>query len=874
MRDEVDAELEFHIAMRERELMARGHDRESARRIAHEMLGDLPTVRQRMETLGMERDRAVSTSRWWSEIGGDVTFALRQLRRAVGFTLVATLTLALGMGATTAVFSLLHAVVLRPLPFDQPERVVSLSETYEDRAGGSLSAPAYVEWQRAATSLSHMAPLEYWSFNLTGDDQPERVRGARVGAQFFGVFGVQPLLGRTFARADDQAGNEHVVVLSHGLWTQRFAADPAIVGRQVRLDGEVFDVIGVMPEFFDYLENAERLWVPLVLSKSRLSHPDEHYLDVVGRLREGSTIEGAMAEAVPVTRLMVERAPLEYRDRALHVTPFSDQVGGPYRSRLLLLLGCVGFVLLIACANVSNLLLARGAGRAREIAIRGALGAGRQRVVRQLITESAVLALLGTALGCGLAVFGVKALVALAPPGIPRLRDAGVSGAALAFALVVSALCTLTFGLLPALRTSRLNLQGTLREGGRGAMSFVRDRLRSTLIAGEVALALVLLTGAGLLVRTAIAMQRVDTGFDPSHLVTARVTLPEEAYRDRDRLEGFFRRVTEELRATPGIRAASATSQSPLGAGGSGNGLMSSEKPIDPKYMVEARSRFIDPTHFRTMGIRLIEGRDFTDTDVRGAPRVMILSRRVADLMFPGQSALGRRVACCEGSPQDPMWKEVIGVVEDVSADSLLTPGSRPIFYVPISQIPDVGWDWIQRTMTIVVRHDGNETAAIAAMRAVIHASDPTIPLFDVATMNTRFQRHFADSRFNTMLLSSLAVVGLLLAAVGIYGVISYFVGQRTQEIGVRMALGASVRQVVTMVSWQGLRPVLAGIAVGFALSLAATRLLAGVLYGVTPNDPLTFAGVALLLLLVALGAALVPARRAARVPPTEALGG
>lgn len=872
VHDEVDAELEFHLAMRERELMARGHSPEEARRLALQKLGDLPHVRRQMETLGMERDRAAHASRWWSEVTGDVHFAARQLRRSLGFTLVAVVTLALGMGATTAVFSLLHAIVLRPLPFDHPERVVSLSETYENGPGGSLSAPAFVTWQRAAGSLSHMAPVEYWSFNLADDVQPERVRGARVGAAFFGVFGVQPLLGRTFLPTDDQAGNEHVVVLSHGLWRQRFDANPAIVGTQVRLDGEVYDVIGVMPERFDYLDNAERLWVPLVLSAQRLSHPDEHYLDVVGRLREGATIAGAMAEAVPVTRQMVELAPLEYRDRSLHVTPFDEQVGGPYRNRLLLLLGCVAFVLLIACANVANLLLARGAARAREIAIRGALGAGRRRVMRQLITESAVLATLGAVLGCGLAMLGVKAVVAFAP-SVPRLRDASVSGPALLFALGVTAMCTLVFGLLPALRASRFNLQGTLREGGRGSSGIVRDRLRTTLIAGEVALALVLLTGAGLLVRTAIAMHQVDTGFDPSNVVSARVTLPAEAYPDRERLEQFFRQVTDELRSTPGIRAASVTSQSPLGVGGSGNGLMSADKPIDPRYLLEARSRFIDPAHFPTMGIRLIEGRNFTDRDVRGAPRVMVISRAVAEAMFPGQSAIGKRLACCEGSPQDPMWKEVVGVVENVAADSLLVRPARPIFYIPTAQIPDGAWDWIQRTMTIVVRHDGNETSAIASIRAAVRAADRSIPLFDIANMNTRFQRAYALSRFNTMLLSALAIVGLLLAAVGIYGVISYFVGQRTQEIGVRIALGASVRQVVTMVSWQGLRPVLAGIAAGCLLSLAATRLLAGALYKVTPNDPLTFIGVALLLLVVALGAAFVPARRAARVPPTEALG-
>jgi predicted permease len=480
---------------------------------------------------------------------------------------------------------------------------------------------------------------------------------------------------------------------------------------------------------------------------------------------------------------------------------------------------------------------------------------------------------IGAALGAGLAVAGVRALVTLAPSGVPRLRDAHVSGITLAFALASGLLCTLVFGLLPALRASRSNLQGALREGGRGS-GYVRDRLRAVLMAGEVALALVLLTGAGLLIRTAIAMQRVDTGFDPTGVMTARVTLPRDVYAGRERIEQLFTRVVEQLRQTPGIQAATVTSQSPLGSGGSGNGLVDADKPIDPKFFLDARSRFVDPGHFRTLGIRLLEGRDFTEQDIRGAPRVMIVSKRVANLMFPGKSAIGKRVGCCEGSVEDPAWKEVVGVVADVTADSLLTGDTRPIFYIPYKQVPDVAWDWIQRTMTIVVRHTGTDAAAAAAIRGAVRAADATIPVFDLATMNTRFRRAYAQSRFNTMLLSTLGIAGLLLAAVGVYGVIGYVVGQRTQEIGVRMALGASTRDVVALVSWQGMRPVMAGIAAGLVLSIGATRLLTSALYGVSPNDPVTIASVVVLLALVAWCAALIPARRAARVAPTQALGG
>ncbi|MGQ0647710.1 MAG: ADOP family duplicated permease [Gemmatimonadaceae bacterium] len=874
VKEEVDAELEFHLAMRVRELTRRGFSADDARRRALERMGDLRRMKLQLQSIGAGRERDARLAEWWGDVTGDASFAVRQLRRSPGFAIVAAFTLALGIGATTSVFSLLHAIVLKPLPFHAPERVMSLSEAYQGRPGGNMSAPAFVAWRDATKSMSHMAAEEYWSFNLADATQPERVFGGRVTHAFFGVFGVPPMLGRTFSATDDQAGSDRVAVLSHGLWQQRFGGDTAAVGREIRLDGALYTVIGVMPGSFDYVENGERLWVPLVFTPQRLAHPDEHYLDVVGRLRDGATIEQAIAEAVPVARGLHERAPLEYDERDLAVTSLSEVVGGPYRSRLLLLLGCVAFVMLIACANVANLLLARGAGRAKEMAIRGAMGAGRRRLVRQLLTESGILAVAGAALGCGLAVFGVRALVALAPGAVPRIGDAQINGEALAFALGISLLCTLLFGLLPALRASRFDLQATLRDGGRGSAQVVRDRVRAMLITGEVALALVLLTGAGLLVRTAIAMQRVDTGFDPAQVITARVTLPRDVYQWRERIEPFFTRVVETLRATPGIRAATVSSQSPLGAGGSGNGLVDAEKPIDSKFFVDARSRFVDPQHFRTLGIRLLEGRDFTDRDIRGAPRVMILSKRAATVMFLGQSALGKRLGCCEGSPADPAWKEVVGVVADVTADSLLSRDARPVFYIPTAQVPDVAWEWIQRTMTIIVRHAGSEETAVAALRSAVREADPTIPLFDVATMNTRFRRAFAQSRFNTMLLGTLGLAGLILAAVGIYGVIGYFVGQRTQEIGVRMALGASARDVIALVSWQGMRPVIWGIVLGLGLSLMTTRLLSSVLYGVTPNDPLTMAGVVAILTLVALGAALIPARRASRVHPTEALAG
>jgi putative ABC transport system permease protein len=797
---------------------------------------------------------------------------VRQASKSPLFTGVAVFTLALGIGATTAIFSVFSAVVLQPLPFPDADRVHLVSFTGPDGEPGSASAGNFLYLHERQRSFAALAAVHYRHFNLAEGDAPERVFGAGVSRDFFSVFGLPAALGRTFTAQEDEPGNDRVVLLSHGLWARRFGSDPRVVGRDVILSGVAREIVGVMPAAFDDGEGAS-LWVPTAFTPERRAMYDEHYLVMYGRLRPEVSVAQAGADLDAVARDLNRDHPRENEGRRVTTIALQQQIVGDSRERLGVLLGAVGLVLLIACANVANLLLGRGAAREREIALRAALGAGRGRIIRQLLTESVLLGLVAAVCGLVLAEAGRQLFLLTAPPGVPRLESARIDAGALVFAITLGLLASVAFGLAPALQASRMDLRAGLGEGGRTATGG-RDRMRRALVAAEVGLTLTLMVGAGLLVRTGLNLTRASLGFDPDGVVSARVGFPNEGYSGHERASRAFKTVLDELRARPEVESAAFVSKLPLTPGRATNGLIPEGRPFDMRSGIDTDLQIVTLGYFDTMHIPLRAGRVFSADDRRGAPKVMVINEELARLAFPGQDAVGRRFACCEpgeAGPDSPSWKEVIGVVANVSPAS---PGAapNPQFYLPVDQVPEVAWDWIARTMGLVVRSPQDPATVVGSVRAAVRAADPTVPVYDVQTMTERRRGRMASERFGAALLSALGLVGLALAGVGIYGVVAFWVSQRTREIAVRLALGAAAGEVVRLVVGQGLRPVFAGLALGAFGSFAAGRALRSILYGVGVADPRTLVAVAALLFLVAGFACVLPARRAARVDPARAL--
>jgi putative ABC transport system permease protein len=867
---EVDEELAFHLEMRTRELIERGLDPATAREQALRRLGDIGRLKRTCVNIGRKRDREMRLTQWIDELRDDARFAVRQLLRAPGFALVATVTLALGIGATTAIFSVVHAVVLRPLPFPEPDRVVSVGEEFEGQPANA-SVGNFHDWRTHARSFTVLAAEQPFNFNLSEGDTPERVVGSRVTHTYFDALGIRPLHGRTFTREEDSPGNDRVVVLSHRLWTRRFGADARILGRDVQLNGVAHTVIGVMPPQFDLTATSEELWTPVAFTAAQLAEHDEHYLNLVGRLAPGTSVDQANAELAAIYKQVQAADPNDQQINPGIASPMHRIFVGDYRQRLLVLLGAVTLVLLIACGNVANLLLARGGVRARELALRAAVGAGRGRIVRQLLTETLVLSVVGGVLGVALAWVAVPALVAYSPEGVPRLEQARLDAQVLAFALGAALLSALVAGLAPAVRAAATDLRSTLNEGGRSGTG-TNDRVRTVLVAAEVALAIVLLVGAGLLVRSALHLQRTDPGFDPRGVLTARLSLPAARYEEASRVVQSFEEITASLDEMPGVESAAVSTMAPLTPGGNGNGLIPEGKAFDMENAVSARLGIVSLDYFRTLRMPLRRGRLFTGDDRRGAPRVAIVNETAARALFPGDDPIGKRFACCDGTPESPGWRVIVGVVGDVHSRGPAEP-ARPEFFLPMAQAPDVAWTWIQRTMTLVARSESGDTTNLAtAARAAVRRMDPTLPLYQVRSMDQRLQASVAQSQFNTLLMMLLGGIGLVLAAIGVYGVIAYFVAQRQQEIGIRMALGARAADVAGMVVRQGMRPVILGIVLGIAAAYASSRVLTSYVHGVSTTDPLTFAAVVGVLVAVAAAATLVPARRAIRVDATRVL--
>jgi putative ABC transport system permease protein len=869
---DVDEEFDFHLEMRTREYIERGWQPQHARAEALRRFGDLGAASRTCHRLGREMERRMQRREYLDEVVSDARFGARQLVKHRLFSAIATLTLAIGIGGTAAVFSLVNAVVLTPLPVPSPERLVSVVEVWRDRPG-NVSVGNLLAWGERTRVFSAIAGVRYSNFNLAESDSPERVLGARVTGDFFKVFGVAPAQGRVLDANDDRPGSEQVVVLSHRLWTRRFGADPAIVNRDVRLDGRPYRVIGVMPAAFDFTNDAEELWVPIALLPEDRTNFDRHYLQVVARIRPGMTLEEAQAPLVVVAQQLEKEQPRENGERSAALIPLLDAFVDGVRDRFYLLLAAVTLVLLIACGNVANLLLARGATRAEELAVRTALGAGRPRLIRQLLTENLVLAGVGAVLGLAFAHFAVRAFIELSPPGVPRLERARVDGVTVLVTAAIALASSLIFGPVPAWRTARPDAQEVLKAGRSHGMGVARDRIRQTLIVVEVALALLLLLGSGLLIRTALALQQVDPGFEPSGVLSARVSLPRDQYLERPTVVRTFEQFVDATQRLPGATSVAVVSQAPLGFGGNSNGLIPEGRRIEPASAIDARLRIVTPEFYKTMGVPLMRGRAFTPDDRSGAPKVMIVSRAFADRAWPDQDPVGKRVACCEPGPdgKSPDYKTVVGVAGDVrSRGPALDP--YPEFYLPIDQVPAVAWEWVQRTMFVVVRTTGDPAALVHSLRNTLKQVDPGIPLFDVDTMQARLAGSMATARFNTFLLTTLGLMGLTLAAIGIYGVIAYSVAQRTEEIGIRLALGAEPGDVTRMMVGQALRPVVIGLVVGLAGSLGLGRLMAGQLFGVTARDPVTVGVVAAITIVVSMAASYLPARRAAALDPSRAL--
>jgi putative ABC transport system permease protein len=893
IEDEVDGELAFHLEMRTREYLAQGLTPDEARLAALARFGDVARANALCRELGGRRDRSMSRQQYLSELRQDITFASRQLLRNLGFAIIATLTLALGIGGTAAIFSVVNAVILKPLPLREPARIVRIWETFR-QWHTNVTAGSVDAWRtRGSDVFDSVAGLLATGFNLADDGGVERVNSAAVTEDYFRVFGVEPLLGRTLGSADDTPGTGQVTVLSEQLWRRRFGADPNVLGRDVRLNGRPYRIVGVMPASFRLTAQAEELWVPTAFTPEQRASFARRFLIVFARLKPGVTREQAQAQASIVTT-QIKKEHNDTSDRRVVVNAFLDDFLGASPQRLFVLLGAVGFVLLIGCANVANLLLARGTTRASELAVRAALGAGRGRVIRQLLTENAVLAALGAAAGLALAVIIVRALVLFAPADVPRLDEAHLDPMTLAITAFIAIASSLLFGLAPVRRAMSQHAGDVLKGGRSGDLGMARDRVRQVLVIVEVALALVLLAGAGLLIRTAIALQRVDLGFEPTGVLSARVSLPTDGYEDPLKVRQTFERIADEAHHAPGAQSVDLITRAPLSGLGTWILLHREGEPYTytGKDGVNAGLRVITPGYLQTMRIRLKEGRAFTNDDREGAPKVIIVSEFLARQLWPGVSPIGKRVDCC-GTPEHPEWMTIVGVAADVRGyGPAMQPD--PEYYLPLQQAPAGAWTINQRTMYMVARaadpteNAGNPASAnagnpaatttttaamTAGLREAVARVDRTLPLFDVQTMDQRLSDTLSTAHFVTGLLTTLGAIGLLLAAIGIYGVMAYSVSQRTQEIGLRLALGAAPNDVLLLVTRQAIKPVLIGVIAGFVLAFAAAKLIEGQLIGVTPHDPATFILVTLLLVAVSIVATIVPARRAAHVDPTRALG-
>jgi putative ABC transport system permease protein len=806
----------------------------------------------------------------------DVRYGLRVLWQKPGFTAVAVLTLALGIGANTAVFSLVSAVLVRPLNYREAERLVMVWED-ETAAGFPRETPAvgnYADWRAQNRVFEDVAAIDQRTYDLTGEGgEPEKILVFGVTSNFFPLLGTEAKLGRTLLPDEDRPGAHRVAVLSHGLWQRRFGGERSAVGREVLLNGEPYTVVGVMPPDFQFEYTNVELWVPVAFTPEQLANRGNHYLEVVARMKPGVTVAQAEEDVKAITRRIAESYPDDATNLSAAVVPLREHLAGDVRRPLLLLLAAVALVLLIACANVAGVLLSRAAARRREIAVRAALGASRVRIVRQLMTESVLLAAAGGVLGTLLALWTFAFLQQLVPAGMRAMTEPRLDSAVLWFTLAVSVVASVAFGLAPALQASKTDLNDALKQaGGRGGAGSGRA-LRGAFVVAEVALALVLLVGAGLVVRTLYNLRGQYAGLKPENVLTLRTQLAENRYREPARRAAFYDGVLERVTGLPGVVAAGYTTAVPLTRKGGANGLSVEGKDNGPDAVWNANHRQVSPDYFRALGLAVREGRDFTWQDDEGALPAAVVNETMARSFWPGESALGKRFKV--GAPESPQpWLTVVGVIEDVRQMASDEPVKAEM-YVPYRQAA-VYWQSTSYASfaprDLVVRTSVEPTSVAPAVRDAVREIDAYQPVSSVRTLEEVLGRDTAQRRVGVILLAAFAGLALLLAALGIYGVLAFFVVQHTPEIGVRMALGASPADVLRMVVGRGMRLALAGVGCGLLAAFALTRLIESQLFGVSPADPLTFAGIALLLAAVALLACLVPARRATKVDPMVAL--
>jgi putative ABC transport system permease protein len=804
----------------------------------------------------------------------DVRYALRMLRRSPGFAAIAVLALALGIGANSAIFSIVYAVVLKPLPYEKPEQLVQLWMRFTNigipKDQNWVSAPEFRDLQQNS-SLSNIAAIDQASYNININAKPERVEAARVSPSFFPMLGIQPHLGRVFLAEEGQPGHENVVLLSDGLWRRRFGADPNVSGRTLVMNGQSYQIVGVLPRGFHLPEEAE-VWTPLVFTPDELT-PDSrgsHGLLVIGRIKDGMSLQQARSDMKAVSARIIEQNP-QYPYRRFNFTvllvPLLEQEVGDIKLALWVLMGAVGLVLLIACANVANLMLVRASAREREMAVRQALGVTPTRLLRQLLTESATLGLIGGAAGLLLAYVAQRVLITLSATSFPRIAEAQMDLRVLVFTIVVALATGILFGLAPGLRALRQVPYEALKEGSHGSTAAGgAHRLRSVLVVAEVALSVMLLAGAGLLIRSFIRLQDVDAGFRPDGVLTLRLSLPEQKYSKPEQTRQFYKELLDRVRRLPGVDSAGAVTGLPLTQSGwSGTATVDTQAVPEKDKTPEVDQRPVTPGYFEAMGIRLLRGRYFNESDNETAQPVAIIDETMAKAYWPHEEAVGKRIHSGGGQSKSP-WRTIVGVVEHVRYRTLESP-SRTEFYWPYAQTP-----FALGSMSLAIHGQVEPLSLAGAVQKQVISIDPDQPVYRIRTMYELLSESMARRRLSMFLLAIFAGLALLLASVGLYGVMSYSVAQRAHEMGIRMALGAQVAGVVKLVMSQGLMLSVAGMIAGLAGSLLFSGFMSSLLFNTRAIDPLTFAAVALVLLMVALLACFVPAYRAARIDPANVL--
>lgn len=864
---EFEGEIQEHLQLLTERFVAQGMSREAAAAAARRQFGNM--------TLLQEDHRELQTFPSIEALWRDLRYALRTLWKSRGFAAIAIATLGLGIGANTAVFSVVNAVLLRPLAYKDSDRLVTILMD----GCCPVSAANYVDWRDQSHSFEAIGAADYWSPNLTGIDSPEHIRGLKVTQSLFPMLGVEPLLGRLFVEGEDKEGSEYEVILSYRLWQRRFSGDRDVLGKTILLSGNPYLIVGVMPrefQFAPFWATHAELWVPNAFG-NRIYNRGGNSLRIFARLKPGVTLTQARAEMATITSRLEKQYP--GTNRNVVVTPLKEKVVGEIETPLLVLLGAVGFVLLITCANVAHMLLARAASRQKEVAVRMALGARRLRMIRQFLTENLLLGILGGSAGLLLAIWGTRALVALSPPDIPRVESVDIDAGVALFLFGVTLLTSVGFGLVPALQSSTVNLNDTLKEGGRSNSEGIqRNRLRSFLVASEFALALVLLIGAGLMIRSFFALQRVDPGFNPHSVLSMVVSVAGSREEEPGPRGIFYEQLLDRVRSLPGVQAAAGINHLPLAGDLWGWPFAIEGRPKPrPGESPGGVYRMVTPGYFETMRLPLVQGRDISANDNTTAPGAVIINERAAREYWPGTNPIGKRISFDDDKRDPPTWLTIIGVARDAKEGDWAEKPEPEVYLAAFQNhdfLGDSGSEVAPHIsyITLVVRTAGDPAALAPTLKDTVWTFDRNLAISEVLTMDSVVSAANARPRFEMLLLSIFAGVALALATVGIYGVMSYSVSRRTHEIGVRVSLGASPRDVLSLVVRQGMSLALGGSLAGIVVALPLSRLMTKLLYGVKSTDPITFAGVAFALGFVALLACYIPARRATRVDPIVAL--